>query len=99
MNQKKKPTSVLLNERNKLAAELYRACADGRVNDIRKLKIKFNLATDQYNKRIKEEEELLRIKKEKQLEKEAAKQAKLQAKLERQRLREEKRLARLRKEN
>lgn len=69
MKARRKPTSVILNERNRLASELYRACAEGHMKDIRKLKPKFNQACESYEKRLIEDEKI-------QQEKEAKKLAK-----------------------
>ena len=66
MKARRKPTSVMLNERNNLAAELYRACADGRIKDIKKIKTKFVQACISYNERAEEDE---RIRQEKELRK------------------------------
>ena len=98
-NDRKRPTIVLLHERNRYRDELYRACADGRIHDLRKLKVKLKQACEIYDQRLAEEQEAARLKEEKKIAKETARQAKLQAKLEKQRLREEKRLAKLAKQS
>jgi len=86
---RKTPTSVLKHECERLKNEIYRACADGRIHDLRKANKKFKMAQQQYRDRITEEQEALRIKEEKRLTREAVRQAKLQAKLEKQKLRKE----------
>ena len=93
MADRKKPTSVLLHERNRLRDELYRACSDGRIHDIHKLRVKLKDACEVYDKRIADEQEAARIKEERRKAREAARAARLQEKLEKQRLREEKRKA------
>lgn len=66
MKERRKPTSVLLHEKERLAADLYRACADGRIKDIRKIKPKFHKACEDYEKRVIED---MKIQKEKELKK------------------------------
>ena len=76
-NDRKKPTIVLLHERNRYRDELYRACADGRIHDLRKLKVKLKQACEVYEQRLTEEQEAARLKLEKQKLREEKRLAKL----------------------
>ena len=67
MKVRKKPTSVLLNERNRCAADLYRACADGRIKNLKKLRKQFNESCKQYEARLIEETKLREEKEAKRL--------------------------------
>ena len=66
MKERRKPTSTLFNARNNLASELFRACVEGRVKDIKQIKPKFMRACSEYDSRILEDE---RIKQEKEAKK------------------------------
>ncbi len=63
MKPRRKPTSVMMNERNRLASDLYRACAEGHIKEIKKIKPKFSKACEDYEKR---KEEDLKIQQEKE---------------------------------
>lgn len=80
MKERKKPTSTLLHERNRLAAELYRACAEGHVKDVRKLKPKFITACKVYLERFHEDERVKAEKLARQEERKRKREQKLQRK-------------------
>lgn len=67
MKQRRRPTSAILNERDRLAAELYRACADGHIKDIKKLKQKFNKSCKDTEQRLLEDEKIKQEKEAKRL--------------------------------
>lgn len=68
MKPRRRPTSVMLHERDRLASELYRACAEGHIKDIKKLQSKFNKACKEYDQRVAEDERIRQEKEAKKLE-------------------------------
>lgn len=67
MKPRRRPTSVMLHERDRLASELYRACAEGHIKDIKKLQSKFNKACKEYDQRVAEDEKIRQEKEAKRL--------------------------------
>ena len=55
MSSRKIPTSVLLNNRNKLRDAVFVACREGRIHDLKKLKKKFTTACEIYASRHAED--------------------------------------------
>jgi hypothetical protein len=95
MSSRRKPTSVLLHEKERLQDAVFIACREGHIHDLKKLKPKLNAATEAYNKRIEEDKAEAMRKEQIQQEREAAREAK---RLEKERKAEERRLKKLERE-
>ena len=54
-SKRRKPTSALLHERDKARDELYNACREGHVKDIKKLHPAFTKSCEEYEKRLEED--------------------------------------------
>lgn len=67
MKPRRRPTSVMVHERNRLAADLFRACAEGHIKDIKRLKPKFNKSCKECDIRLLEDEQIRREKEAKKL--------------------------------
>lgn len=54
-SKRRKPTSALRHERDKARDELYNACREGHVKDIKKLRPAFTKSCEEYEKRLEED--------------------------------------------
>ena len=70
MSTRKKPTSVLRNEKDRLEDAVFVACREGHIHDLKKLKPKLDAAKRAYEERLKEDEAIQREKDRKKAERE-----------------------------
>lgn len=76
MTTRRKPTSVLLNEKERLEDAVFTACREGHIHDLKKLKHKLTAAKEAYEQRLMEDAAIQAEKEAKRQEREAVKEAK-----------------------
>lgn len=90
MTTKRKPTSALLHEAERLQDAVFVACREGHIHDLKKLRPKYNAAKEAYEKRLQEDANALAEKEYRRQEREAAREAKRIEKERKKQEREEK---------
>lgn len=85
MANRRKPTSVLQHEKDRLEDAVFVACREGHIHDLKKLKPKLDAAKRAYEERLKEDEALQQEKDRKRAEREEKRRQKNAVKVDQKR--------------